>query len=347
MKKNKFKDVFLFNGRVPLKSPSQQFFFLVFGIFFCYLFYGYFQEHITTTTKRYASRKMGWLVTFCQFVVTFLGSAMVTPFSSSPKKKQWIIYCFIALCSAGSMGMSNKSSEFLNYPTQVVFKCGKVIMVMLVGKLFFRKEYILLDYLSVIFVSVGLLLFTAGDAMAKAKLNSWIGIAYIIGALTCDAFIGNLQEAAMKNHKCKPSDVLLYSKGIGAVFLFVVVLIKGEFNSSSKFWYEGEFTIFQNIFCLSLCSFVGENFVMAMIRRFDPVLTVMVTNIRKALTILLSFLFFPKHFTWLYPLGGMVVAVGVILGVYRKNKARMKLLVRRIVNRTTLLPKRSKTVRVI
>lgn len=242
--------------------------------------------------------------------------------------------------------MSNKSSEFLNYPTQVVFKCGKVIMVMLVGRVFFRKEYILLDYLSVISVSVGLLLFTAGDALAKAQLNSWIGIVYMIGALSCDAFMGNLQEAAMKTHKCKPSDMLLYSKGIGAVFLFVMVIVKGEFQSAAKFWWDGDFTIFQNIFCLSICSFIGENFIVAMIRRFDPVLTVMVTNIRKALTILLSFMFFPKHFTWLYPFGGMFVAIGVIIGVYRKNKARMKLLIRRIVNRTQLVPKRLKTVRV-
>merc|ERR1711879_827947 len=99
-----------------------------------------------------------------------------------------------------------------------------------------------------------------------------------------------------------------------------------------------------NIFGIAFCSFIGENIIMAMIRRFDPVLTVMVTNVRKALTITLSFFFFPKHFTYLYPLGGSVLFLGILTGVYRKNREKADKFLRRTFGRFgSGLPKRTKT----
>lgn len=42
-------------------------------------------------------------------------------------------YMIIAFLTVGTMGLSNTSLGFLNYPTQVIFKCCKLIPVMLGG----------------------------------------------------------------------------------------------------------------------------------------------------------------------------------------------------------------------
>lgn len=42
-------------------------------------------------------------------------------------------YMIIAFLTVGTMGLSNTSLGYLNYPTQVIFKCCKLIPVMLGG----------------------------------------------------------------------------------------------------------------------------------------------------------------------------------------------------------------------
>lgn len=44
-------------------------------------------------------------------------------------------YMIIAFLTVGTMGLSNTSLGYLNYPTQVIFKCCKLIPVMLGGVL--------------------------------------------------------------------------------------------------------------------------------------------------------------------------------------------------------------------
>jgi len=42
-------------------------------------------------------------------------------------------YMIIAFLTVGTMGLSNTSLGYLNYPTQVIFKCCKLIPVMVGG----------------------------------------------------------------------------------------------------------------------------------------------------------------------------------------------------------------------
>lgn len=49
----------------------------------------------------------------------------------------------IAFLTVGTMGLSNTSLGYLNYPTQVIFKCCKLIPVM-IGGVFIQGQLILL-----------------------------------------------------------------------------------------------------------------------------------------------------------------------------------------------------------
>jgi len=48
-------------------------------------------------------------------------------------------YMIIAFLTVGTMGLSNTSLGYLNYPTQVIFKCCKLIPVM-IGGVFIQGE---------------------------------------------------------------------------------------------------------------------------------------------------------------------------------------------------------------
>ena len=52
-------------------------------------------------------------------------------------------YMIIAFLTVGTMGLSNTSLGYLNYPTQVIFKCCKLIPVM-IGGVFIQGEHVAL-----------------------------------------------------------------------------------------------------------------------------------------------------------------------------------------------------------
>lgn len=71
-------------------------------------------------------------------------------------------YFLLALLTLGTMGLSNASLGYLNYPTQVIFKCCKLIPVLAGSILIQGKRYGPLDFFAALLMCVGLTLFTLG-----------------------------------------------------------------------------------------------------------------------------------------------------------------------------------------
>lgn len=61
------------------------------------------------------------------------------------------------------------------------------------------------------------------------------GVLMITTALLFDAVIGNVQEKAMREHKAANDEVVLYSYGIGFVYLFVAMLVSGNVLAGLRF----------------------------------------------------------------------------------------------------------------
>ena len=73
------------------------------------------------------------------------------------------------------------------------------------------------------------------------------------------------------------------------------------------------------IFTYSFTGYIGLQFVLALVRTFGAFLAVTITTCRKALTIIISFMFFSKPFTFQYVWSGMLVVLGLILMTYSKH----------------------------
>lgn len=61
------------------------------------------------------------------------------------------------------------------------------------------------------------------------------GVLMISTALLFDAVIGNVQEKAMREHKAPNNEVVLYSYGIGFVYLLITMLLTGNVLSGLRF----------------------------------------------------------------------------------------------------------------
>uniref|UniRef100_A0A8C7H3Z4 Adenosine 3'-phospho 5'-phosphosulfate transporter 2 n=1 Tax=Oncorhynchus kisutch TaxID=8019 RepID=A0A8C7H3Z4_ONCKI len=113
-------------------------------------------------------------------------------------------YMIVAFLTVGTMGLSNTSLGYLNYPTQVIFKCCKLIPVM-IGEIFIQgKQYNLADVSAAPCMSLGLIWFTLADSKVAPNFNVSSSSLWL-----CAAAIRNVQEKAMKLHNDSSSEMVL------------------------------------------------------------------------------------------------------------------------------------------
>lgn len=140
-----------------------QFLLCCMGVFVFYLLYGYMQELIFTLD---GFKPFGGFLTLIQFGY-YTGFGYVDRRLTEPttKKSRCIpirTYLLLAFLTLGTMGLSNSSLGYLNYPTQVIFKCCKLVPVLLGSIIIQKKKHGPLDFLAAIAMCIGLTGFTLG-----------------------------------------------------------------------------------------------------------------------------------------------------------------------------------------
>jgi len=146
-------------------------------------------------------------------------------------------------------------------------------------------------------------------------------VALISLALLADACIGNVQENAMKKLKASNAEIIFYSYLMGSAYLFLGLVLTNQFIEPMRFVMERP-TLLVRIFVFAFSGYIGLQFVLALVRIFGAFIAVTVTTCRKALSIIVSFMFFTKPFTIQYVWSGMIVVFGIFLNVYSKNRSR-------------------------
>ncbi|XP_006141274.1 adenosine 3'-phospho 5'-phosphosulfate transporter 2 isoform X1 [Tupaia chinensis] len=299
-----------------------QFFICVAGVFVFYLIYGYLQELIFSVE---GLKSYGWYLTLVQFAFySIFGMIELQLIQDKRRRIPGKTYMIIAFLTVGTMGLSNTSLGYLNYPTQVIFKCCKLIPVMLGGVFIQGKRYNVADVSAAVCMSLGLIWFTLADSTIAPNFNL-TGVMLISLALCADAVIGNVQEKAMKLHNASNSEMVLYSYSIGFVYILLGLTCTTGLGPAVTFCSKNPIRTYGYAFLFSLTGYFGISFVLALIKIFGALLAVTVTTGRKAMTIVLSFIFFAKPFTFQYVWSGLLVVLGIFLNVYSKNMDKIKL----------------------
>ncbi|XP_030767453.1 adenosine 3'-phospho 5'-phosphosulfate transporter 2 [Sitophilus oryzae] len=297
-------------------SQTVQFMLCCAAVFVFYLLYGYMQELIFTIKD---FKPFGWYLTLVQFGYYTIFGIVETKIRGIHKRCiPMKVYFVLALLTLGTMGFSNSSLEYLNYPTQVIFKSCKLIPVLAGGIIIQGKRYGPLDFLSALLMCVGLTLFTLADSQVQPNFNTK-GITVISLALLCDAVIGNVQEKNMKGYGAPNAEVVLYSYGLGFVYIFVVMLATGDFFRGLSFFAESPYITYGYAFIFSVTGYLGIQVVLTLVRTTGAFAAVTVTTMRKAVTIIISFIFFSKPFTMQYFWSGCVVVFGIYINLYSKK----------------------------
>uniref|UniRef100_A0A915BNM6 Adenosine 3'-phospho 5'-phosphosulfate transporter 2 n=2 Tax=Parascaris univalens TaxID=6257 RepID=A0A915BNM6_PARUN len=303
-----------------------QFCALSLGVFVFHITYGYVQELIFRLD---GMRPFGLYLTFIQFIIYSLYAFTEEKFHGDMIRRIPLgTYIQLAFYTVATMSLSNASVGYLNYPTQVIFKCCKLIPVLIGGIIIQGKKYGWIDLLAACLMSIGLIVFTLADSRVAPNFEP-TGYIMISLALLADAVIGNVQEKAMHTYSATNNEVVLYSFAIGSVYILIGLLVTGQLIEAFVFFLRNPWKTYGYTIVFGTVGYLGVNLVLSLVRTSGALLAVTVTTVRKAITIILSFILFAKPFTIIYLWGGLIIVLAICLNVYNKNRSKWDPILRR------------------
>ena len=213
-----------------------------------------------------------------------------------------------------SMLLANFASFRLNYPTHVMFKSSKLIPVM-IGNIFFLKKYPTKKrVLAVIMVIIGLIGMSLADYKGKNKFDNYGIIAEIV-SLSFDAIASNMEEKIMSVYGASQDELISIIYLLGSVVLFALSVIMGEAKTAVNKISKEPF-IMVYIIGFSMFGAIGIQFVYLIMKTFGSLTTVMVTSLRKGITVFISYAFFnDKHFTKWHFISLILLISGMSLNI--------------------------------
>lgn len=303
-------------------ETSHQFIVITAILFFFTLLYGYLQELVSIYVFE---RNFGLFVTLLQFLgytVFAVLSWLARPGKTATKLPYRLSITF-AVLQASMQGLSNLSMTYLNYPAKVLFKSSRVLPTMLFGVVFYGKRHTVREFISVMVLVVGLTFFMAADAKSSPAFDP-TGVVLIVASLILDAGIVNLQEHVFGSLHVEEEEMILVSYAGGSLVLLILCFATGELQAGLSYLRQhARYSLLSSTSLIGVfvgCGFGGLSCVTVLTKKFGAVTAVLTTTTRKALTLLLSFVFFPKPFT----MGHLAGIVLFIAGLLLKPRSRRK-----------------------
>ncbi|CAJ1951290.1 unnamed protein product [Cylindrotheca closterium] len=218
-----------------------------------------------------------------------------------------------------SSSFSNLALNYINFPTKVVFRSCKLIPTMVVASILHKKVFTTVEYIFAVCVSMGLVLFAAADWQVTPTFHP-IGLAMVSLSVCGDAILPNAQEKLFQNGSSR-LEVTFYTNIFTLMAMTVTTLISGDLIGMIVFAMTNR-TLCIYIGIYTFIAYVAISVHMTVVKKYGGVAAVLVATGRKGMTLILSFILFPKAFSWLYVAGGVLVLGGLLLNSLWKMEVK-------------------------
>lgn len=281
-----------------------RFWYLVIGILFFFGCHNYMQELIMSLPGFKVGIFLGYLevlgVAICSFIErTWIGETV--------RKASWWSYLMLCFCLLISSAMSNIALAYINYPTKVVFRSCKLIPTMVIAMSYNNKKVYWFEFMFGTFISCGMVLFAVADFHVYPNFH-WIGIILVSLSVVADAFLPNFQERVFDQGSSR-IEVTYFTNILCLIAMSVSFTATGDLQEAFSYAFANPRALFL-MTIYTFLAYIAITFHMALVKEFGGIVTVLVGNTRKAITIVLSFVLFPKPVSYLYAAGGLMVNIG-------------------------------------
>ena len=239
-------------------------------------------------------------------------------------------YPLLTGCLLASSALSNISLNYINFPTKVVFRSCKLIPTMVVASVVHKKVFTSAEYVCALAVCAGLILFAAADWQLTPSFHP-IGLAFVSLSVCADAILPNAQERLFKLGSSR-LEVIFFTNIFTLIAMTVTTLLSGDLLGLIDFA-KGNQKLLGYMVVYTFIAYIAISLHMSVIKRFGGVAAVVLATGRKGMTLILSFILFPKSFSWFYVMGALLVLGGLMVSslakIYSRSKAPPKTIKRK------------------
>ncbi|KAL0206195.1 hypothetical protein P9112_001502 [Eukaryota sp. TZLM1-RC] len=296
------------------------------GVYISFLFYGLLQESITkeawdgesftfffflVSLTCAVNGLCGWLF---RFVFPSLCYCSYTPKTLLFK---------ISFTYVGSMVTSNLSLLWLTYISKVLLKSCKMVPVLLGGLLLRKTKYSWNKYVSVVFISLGIVVFmyfkpNSAHPSPRESLV-WPGVLLACLSLFFDGLTGANQDLCVSHYKTSVTEFMIYINYYGALIMLFISVFTGEVLSALSFIYRHP-AILPTILLFCVVGAIGQVLIYQVLSLSSALVLATVTTTRKFFTVLLSVLVFGHRLHYLQWSGVVLVFGGLSVEKLWKRK---------------------------
>eukprot|EP00316_Scyphosphaera_apsteinii_P002136 CAMPEP_0119328514 /NCGR_PEP_ID=MMETSP1333-20130426/73531_1 /TAXON_ID=418940 /ORGANISM="Scyphosphaera apsteinii, Strain RCC1455" /LENGTH=288 /DNA_ID=CAMNT_0007337391 /DNA_START=235 /DNA_END=1101 /DNA_ORIENTATION=- len=204
----------------------------------------------------------------------------------------------------GTSTFTKTALAYVDVPTQTILKSAKLLPVMLGSILILHKSFKAREWLAALMLISGMITFNLSSSHPPAR-QSFIGVVCIFIALTCDALLGSLQQQVL-HAGTTVRGLMLYQSAFGVLAMLLTCVLSGNlWRGMALLLTNGAIGGALLVWAIAITG--GTSLVLMLVGEFSAVVAVTVTTLRKAFTLLLSFVLFPKVTGWGHPIGVMLV----------------------------------------
>ncbi|RHZ88498.1 hypothetical protein Glove_22g194 [Diversispora epigaea] len=309
--------------------------FTVLGIYGCFLTWGVLQERVSTTpyydgegTKPQRFRYFIFLNTIQSlmasisafFYIRFAGKQLIPVIHNSNLSLSTLLLRFLQVAFLGAIGspFGYASLKHIDYLTLVLGKSCKLIPVMLMNIILYRKKFPLYKYVVVTLITLGvsgfMILHPVSENKKKAAVatSSFYGLALLTINLLIDGVTNSTQDDIFHKYKISGQQMMFFMNLFSTILMFIWLLFpwNPELGNALAFCHLFP-NVIKDILLFSLCGAIGQCFIFIALENFGSLFLVTTTVTRKLFTILLSVFWFNHELNW-----GQWVAVGLVfLGI--------------------------------
>ncbi|KAG9315570.1 UAA transporter [Chiua virens] len=249
---------------------------------------------------------------------------------------------FIAL--AAPFGFAALS--YITYPTMVLGKSCKLVPVMLMNFLLYRRKFAPHKYLVVALVTTGIsvFMFFGNEKPSKATSNKTpdgtqspypqlIGIAYLLINLILDGAVNSTQDEIFSKYKVSGQQMMFWinafctvlTTALGTLPLPYIPVLHPTSGTQSEFGTALEFirthpSVVVPLVQFSITGALGQLFIFETLQHFGSLTLVTITLTRKMFTMILSVVVYNHKLTLGQWLGAAIVFAGISIEAFVKRK---------------------------
>eukprot|EP01102_Stenamoeba_stenopodia_P018827 TRINITY_DN6972_c0_g1_i1.p1 TRINITY_DN6972_c0_g1~~TRINITY_DN6972_c0_g1_i1.p1 ORF type:complete len:326 (+),score=48.62 TRINITY_DN6972_c0_g1_i1:108-1085(+) len=254
-------------------------------------------------------------------VTTMFGCLMMTTYAfvenrlvlKQSRRAPLYVHAAIGFFASFGTAAGLNALLYLNFPTWVLLKSPRILSVMFGSCFILGKRHGVKEIAGAVLIVIGLIVFTLADVELSPSFNPY-GIFLVLLSLALNSLEGNFQEKALKGIGITQNELLLYSNMMSTMYLFPLLWISGELQNAIVYLSERQHVVGALLTMFTVGS-LGMVFIIGLLKVTDAVTTTMVTSLRKALTVIFSFLIFEKPWSYKHVIGGLTVAFGTYLEI--------------------------------